>query len=44
MLINLSDEELQLPRGMARQAAMDEALDTLKELLLIVKKYKNDKY
>jgi len=38
MLTNLSDEELQLPKGMTKDKAMDEALDTLKELLLIVQK------
>ncbi len=38
MLTNLSDEELQLPKGMSKQDAMNEALDILKELLKTVKR------
>ena len=38
MLTNLPDEELQLPKGVTKDKAIDEALDTLKELLLIVQK------
>jgi len=40
MLINLSDEELQLPRNLTRQNAIDESLDKISYLLKRAKKYK----
>jgi len=33
MLVNLSDEELQLPKGQSRKLAKNKALDKLKQLL-----------
>lgn len=39
MLIHLTDEDLQLPRNMTRQEAIDEALDKISLLLKIAKKY-----
>lgn len=42
MLVNLSDEELQLPRNISRQDALNDALDEINYYNRILEKLKNE--
>jgi len=38
MLMNMSDEELALPKGQTKQKAIDKSLERLKQLLELIRK------
>lgn len=42
MLVNLSDEELQLPRNISKQDALNEALDEIRYIRKKIKKIENE--
>lgn len=42
MLVNLTDEELQLPRNTSKQDALNEALDEIRYIRKKIKKIENE--